>query len=69
MTRSVFRICQTKRSKPHSMDRVFAEVERDLISRAHPPGASPRGQVLGEEALGPPERAPWGIFTARGPAS
>ena len=116
--RSVFRISQTKRSKPHSMDRpstaakhdpphrttfieerrtarrklmsvpssaattrssgnsrgsvgrwVFAEVERDLISGAHPGGALPRGQVLGAEALGPPERAPWGVFTARGPAS
>ena len=39
---------------------VFAEVERDLISGAHPGGALPRGQILGAEALGPPERAPWG---------
>ena len=96
--RSVFRISQTKRSKPHSMDRpstaakhdpphrttfieerrtarrklmsvpssaattrssgnsrgsvgrwVFAEVERDLISGAHPGGALPRGQVGGSD--------------------
>ena len=48
---------------------VFAEVERDLISGAHPRGALPGARSSGEEALGPPERAPWGVFTAPGPAS
>ena len=113
MTRSVFRICQTKRSKPHSMDRPSTAAKarpsasndfieerrtgrRKLMSvlqrgdhpvvrelsrlgrslgvrrgRARPDlRSAPRrglalGQVLGAEALGPPERAPRGVFTAR----